>query len=270
MALQQADSSRLKEKRPSGEWWQLGDFGATVVVVICLLGAMEVSSWYVAEYIMPSPLTVARAIVALATTDYTHVLITLGRLCLAMLFAMTAGIILGLVMGLFGVLRPFISALVVIDSGIPALSWILLAVFWFKNPEVRIFFILAMILVPFYALTIYDGIRGLPRDLLDMIESFRANRTQVLRYLIIPHLVPYVLTTTKAVVGYAIRMVIFAELVASAVGVGSRMGLAQSTFRMDQVLAWTFFLIVLNISLQAIVAGIEKLVLHWRPEATVR
>jgi NitT/TauT family transport system permease protein len=65
-------------------------------------------------------------------------------------------------------------------------------------------------------------------------------------------------------------MVIFAELVASAVGVGSRMGLAQSTFRIDEVMAWTFFLVLLNITLQVLVGGTERLLLKWRPEASVR
>ena len=243
---------------------------ATIAVVLLLLAAMEIASWYVPDYIMPSPQAVAEALYRLAGTDYSHVLVTLVRLISALAFSLFAGVLLGLVMGISPVLRPFIRAFVIIDTGIPALSWILLAVFWFKNPETRIFFILIMILVPFYTLSIYDGIRALPKDLIDMIESFRPSQLQTLRYLIIPHIIPYILLTTKSVIGYATRMVIFAELVASAVGVGSRMGLAQSTFHIDEVLAWTFFLVFLNIALQLLVTGVEKLVLGWRPEATVR
>jgi NitT/TauT family transport system permease protein len=257
--------------RPSpalGTAWH--DIGATVAVVAALLLTMEVFSRFVPDYIMPSPLTVASAGWGLALSDSSHVLITLGRLLLAMLFSMVAGVLLGLGMGLFSSVRPFIRSLVIIDTGIPALSWMLLAVFWFKHPEVRIFFILTLILLPFYALNVYDGIRAMPKDLLDMMESFRPSRWQILRYLVFPHIVPYILLTTKSVVGYATRMVIFAELVASAVGVGSRMGLAQSTFRIDEVLAWTFFLVLLNITLQALVGGVEKLLLGWRPEASVR
>jgi NitT/TauT family transport system permease protein len=48
------------------------------------------------------------------------------------------------------------------------------------------------------------------------------------------------------------------------------MNLAQSTFRIDQVLAWTFFLVILNLLLQAFVSGLEKVFLKWRAEATVR
>ena len=165
---------------------------------------------------------------------------------------------------------PFLKALVVIDTGIPALSWMLIAVFWFKNPETRIFFILTVILLPFYALNIYEGVRALPKDLIDMVESFRASRWQVLRFLVLPHIVSYIFLTTKSVIGYAIRMVIFAELVASAVGVGSRMSLAQSTFRIDQVLAWTFFLVILNLVLQALVNAVETVAMRWRPEVEVR
>jgi NitT/TauT family transport system permease protein len=246
------------------------DLIATCVVVVALLIAMEVTSRYVPDYIMPSPAAVWNAARELFFTDLYHVAVTLIRLTVAVATAMAAGVMLGLAMGMLPAVRPYLKAIVVIDTGIPALSWMLIAVFWFKNPEARIFFILLVILLPFYALNIYEGLRALPKDFVDMIESFRPSRWQVLRYLILPHIVPYIFLTTKSVIGYAIRMVIFAELVASAVGIGARMNLAQSTFRIDQVLAWTFFLVILNLTLQAAVNGVEKLALRWRTEASVR
>ncbi|WP_246756397.1 ABC transporter permease [Bradyrhizobium neotropicale] len=246
------------------------DIVATVVVVVLLLAAMEVTSRFVPDYIMPSPVAVWNAARELFFTDPYHVAVTLVRLAISVTIAMTVGVLIGLAMGMFTHLRAYLKAVVVIDTGIPALSWMLIAVFWFKNPETRIFFILLVILLPFYALNVYEGVRALPKELVDMIESFRPSRWQVLRYLILPHIVAYVFLTTKSVIGYAIRMVIFAELVASAIGIGARMNLAQSTFRIDQVLAWTFFLVILNVALQAFVNGLEKLFLKWRAEATVR
>jgi NitT/TauT family transport system permease protein len=246
------------------------DIVATVVVVVLLLTAMEVASRFVPDYIMPSPVAVWNAARELFFSDPYHVAVTLVRLAISVTIAMMVGVLIGLAMGMFTHLRAYLKAVVVIDTGIPALSWMLIAVFWFKNPETRIFFILLVILAPFYALNVYEGVRALPKELVDMIESFRPSRWQVLRYLILPHIVAYVFLTTKSVIGYAIRMVIFAELVASAIGIGARMNLAQSTFRIDQVLAWTFFLAILNVALQAFVNGLEKLFLKWRAEATVR
>ena len=246
------------------------DAFATIVVVAIILVAMETASRFVPDYIMPSPGAVLRAARDLFFSDATHVLITLLRLAAAVFFAMLVGVLIGLAMGMLAWLRPYLKALVVIDTGIPALSWMLIAVFWFKNPETRIFFILTVILLPFYALNIYEGVRALPKDLIDMVESFRASRWQVLRFLVLPHIVSYIFLTTKSVIGYAIRMVIFAELVASAVGIGSRMSLAQSTFRIDQVLAWTFFLVILNLLLQTLLNAVEKVAMRWRPEVEVR
>jgi NitT/TauT family transport system permease protein len=239
-------------------------------VVVAMLVAMQIASAYVPDYVMPTPVSIFTATKDLLTTDKTHVLITLARLAASVAFSMVVGIVIGGAMGTIDILRPVLRAIIVIDTGIPALSWMLVAVFWFRDPEVRIFFILTVILLPFYALNVYEGIRALPRDLIDMVESFRPSRWQVLRYLVIPHIVPYIFLTTKSVIGYAIRMAVFAELVASAIGIGSRMSLAQSTFRIDQVFAWTFLLVILNIGLQAGVSALEKVVLKWRPEVTVR
>jgi NitT/TauT family transport system permease protein len=243
---------------------------ATIVVSILLLLAMEVASRFVPDYIMPSPVLIAKSFMELMTTDSMHVLITLGRLVLAIIFSMTVGVAMGLVMGVSDRFGPYMRALVIIDTGIPALSWMLVAVFWFKEPETRIFFILTVILLPFYALNVYEGMRAIPRDWVDMMESFRPSRWQMMRFLIVPHIVPYIFLTTKSVIGYAIRMVIFAELVASAVGIGSRMSLAQSTFRIDNVLAWTFLLVVLNLVIQWLANLAEKHFLKWRTDVKVR
>jgi NitT/TauT family transport system permease protein len=246
------------------------DIIALIVVVIAIGIVMQIASGFVPDYILPSPVAIGRALLELLTNDLMHVAITLGRLAVAIVFSMTVGVSVGLLMGTSKVFGPYLRALVVIDTGIPALSWMLVAVFWFKDPESRIFFILTVILLPFYALNVYEGVRSMSSEWLDMLESFRPTRWQTLRYLIVPHTVPYVLLTTKSVIGYAIRMVIFAELVASAVGIGSRMSFAQSTFRIDQVLAWTFVLVILNLIFQWLAGLAEKHLLKWRKEATVR
>lgn len=247
-----------------------GDFVPTMVVSLALVLAIQVASWFVPSYIIPAPIEILKSTWQILTGDLSHIGVTALRLLIAVLFAMATGVLLGVVMGTQPRIRPYLRSLVIIDTGIPALSWMLVAIFWFKDPEFRIFFILSVILIPFYALNVYDGIRALPKELVDMVESFRPNRWHVMRFLIGPHIVPYVFLTTKSVIGYAIRMAIFAELVASAIGIGARMNLAQSTFRIDTIFAWTLLLVVFNLTLQALVTALEKVVLRYRPEAVIR
>lgn len=246
------------------------DLFANLVVVALILATMEVSSWFSPPYIMPAVSQSAKYTVKILQEDYIHILITISRLFFAVAFSLVVGSLIGAVMGMIKPIAPFVKSIVVIDTGVPALSWMLFAVFWFKQPEVRVFFILVMILLPFYALNVYDAIRALSTDLIEMVETFRPNRWQVLRLLILPHVVPYILMTTKSIIGYATRMTVFAELVSVSTGMGARMGLAQNNFEMDGVIAWTVLLVILNLSVQALVALAEKSLLKWRPEVSVR
>lgn len=248
----------------------LGDRWSTAVVVIAIVVVIQIASMFAPPYIMPSPLTILRAVHELLVNDYRDVVVTLLRLVIALALSLMIGTTLGVVMAMIPRVRPYLRALVIIDTGIPAVSWILVAVFWFRDPEHRIMFIMLVIIVPFYALNVLDGIRAMPKDWLEMCQSFRPRRSQVLRYLIFPHIVPYVLMTTKSVFGYATRMIIFAELIGAAVGAGAKMGLAQATFRMDVVLAWTVLLVTVNLLAQAGVGMVERRVLNWRPDVEVR
>ena len=247
-----------------------GERSATAVVILGIVAAMQIASFFAPPYIAPSPLTILNALVEVVTQETKDVLFTLLRLFVALLASMVIGTLLGIVMAMTPLVRPYLRALIVIDTGIPAVSWILVAVFWFKDPEQRIFFILLVIIIPFYALNIFDGIRAMPKDWLEMCQSFRPSRAQVIRYLIYPHIVPYILMTTKSVFGYATRMIVFAELIGAAVGAGARMGMAQATFRMDVVLAWTVLLVTLNLVAQSGVGVLERRLLKWRPDIEVR
>lgn len=246
------------------------DLIANTVVVLAIIVAMQLWSETVPSYIMPPPLLSGKAILNALGTDYLQILITVTRLTVAVLFSLVVGSVLGALMALVRPLQPFLKSIIVIDTGVPALSWMLFAIFWFKAPEARVFFILAMILLPFYALNVADGIRALSRDLIEMVETFRPTRWQLFRMLILPHTVPYILMTTRSIIGYATRMTVFAELVSVSTGIGAQMGLAQSNFQMEGVIAWTVVLVVLNLLIQALVAAVEKSMLRWRPEVSVR
>jgi ABC-type nitrate/sulfonate/bicarbonate transport system permease component len=48
------------------------------------------------------------------------------------------------------------------------------------------------------------------------------------------------------------------------------MGLAQATFHMDSVIAWTVLLVIMNMLAQGCVGLLERHLLRWRDEASVR
>jgi NitT/TauT family transport system permease protein len=232
--------------------------------------ALHVGSLFAPAYILPTVPEIVRATGRILTGDARDIATTLLRLFEGMLAAFVLGSLLGIAMGTLPAVaryaRPFLNILV----AVPALNWILFAVLWFGAAEVRVFFVVVIISLPFYALNVYEGIRGLPADLLEAVEAFRPTRAQTVRILLVPHTVPYIIMTTKSVLGYAIRITIFAELIGTAVGIGARLNAAQSQFRIDAVFAWTAILVLINIVLQAGLEVLDRRLLRWRPEQAVR
>ena len=162
------------------------DIVATVVITIGLVAAMQIMSFFTPPYVLPSPGTVLAALIELLRRDLRHVGITLARWAAGIAFALVVGSALGVVMASARRLAPYLRAMLLIDTGVPALSWMLLAILWFGNPEARIFFILVVLLLPFYAMNVYEGIQALPHEWVEMVEVFRPSRPQLLRFLVFP------------------------------------------------------------------------------------
>ncbi|MEW6047181.1 MAG: ABC transporter permease subunit [Bacillota bacterium] len=242
----------------------------TAITVGAVLLALHVASRYTPEFILPPLLRIAAALGEVLVREWPHILATLGRLGQGMLAAFVVGSSLGILMGALRGVAAYARPLLYILMAVPALSWILFAVLWFPTPQWRVFFVITVVSLPFYALNIYEGIRALPAELAEAVQVFRPSHWQMLRILVIPHVVPYVMMTTRSVVGYAIRMTTFAELIGSAVGIGARLNNAQAMFRIDAVFAWTFVLVGLNFALQGLLDAADRRLLRWRPEGVIR
>ncbi len=149
-----------------------------------------------------------------------------------------------------------------IDTGIPALSWMLIAVFWFRDPESRIFFILMVILLPFYALNDLLRACGAAERSHRQRSSFRASRRKGV-----------VLSDPAAHRGLHLPDHAIGDRLRHPHGDLRRSWLRPRSasapldepgdaFRIDQVLAWTFFLVILNLAPQALVTGLERIALR--------
>ena len=106
------------------------------------------------------------------------------------------------------------------NQGIPALSWVVIAIIWFRGIEFRIFFIMVMTTLPAFTFQVLDAYRGMSKDLFEMTLSFRPTRRDLFRTLIWPTVLPGILTAWKVNLGNAARVVVVAELVGATGGVG--------------------------------------------------
>ena len=214
----------------------------------------------------PVPEIIRRTVEILITGSLLmDVLLTGGRIFVGLFGAFFIGALLALVIARSKTLENFVSPVLTFFQGIPALSWVVFAIIWFQGTEFRIAFIMIMTTLPAFTFQILDAIRSMSKDLFEMTMSFRPSRWTLFRFLIVPTIVPGILTAWKVNLGNAARVVVVAELVGATGGVGYELLRQQQLFDMAGAMAWTLQLVLFVLIVQQTINAIEAWALRYRP-----
>jgi len=235
------------------------------VLVFCIV-------WEILSYLAPSLGIPAFAIPSfvrigqsLLTITPIDVAVTLARVIGALIVSFVLGLALAMAMYSSRSLENYLRPMIRLFMAVPVVSWILFAVLWFRGVEFRIGFVLLAVCGPVFLIDSLDAMRGVPRDLRGMMRSFRPTTLQFFIKLMLPAIVPSIITSWKINLSLAIRVVTIAELVGAVTGIGHQLAVAQELFSVADVFAWTLVLVALLFLLEALVIRIESRLLRWRP-----
>src|SRR5207245_9162929 len=156
------------------------------------------------------------------------VLVTLARVVGALVISFALGLGLAVVMYASVAVERYGRPIVRLLMAVPVVCWILFAVLWFKWVEFRIAFVLVVVCAPVFLVDVLDAMKGVSKDLRDMLRSFRPTRAQTFTKLVLPATVPATLTRWKLNLSLAIRVVTIAELVGAVTGIGYGLVVAQA------------------------------------------
>jgi len=212
-------------------------------------------------FAIPSLVRIAKSIITITPMD---VAVTLARVIGALVASFVLGIALAMAMYRSEPLEKYLHPMIRILMAVPVVSWILFAVLWFPGVEFRIGFVLVVVCGPVFLVDTLDAMRGIPRELRHMLQSFRPTTLQFFLKLMLPAIVPTIFTSWKVNISLAIRVVTIAELVGAVTGIGHQLSVAQELFSVADVFAWTIVLVALLFMLEAIVARVEQRLLRWR------
>jgi ABC-type nitrate/sulfonate/bicarbonate transport system permease component len=237
------------------------------ILVVVLLTVWTVVSRFTPEYDLPSIPSVAKQLKHILTTGdaLSSLFTTLARVGVGLVGAFVVGLLLGLAMGANRSAARYLLPVIRFVQGIPSLSWVIIAVIWFANVELRVWFVMVLVTLPGFALQTYDSYRAIPAELRDMARSFRPGRWASFREITLPAITPGIFTAWKVNLGLGIRMVLIAELVGATIGVGAQLLSAQQLFDMASVISWTLLLAVCMLLIQGAVELLESWALRYRP-----
>lgn len=242
---------------------RLGSSMLPFVVVILL---WQFASLFFPRFLFPSLIDVFWRCIEIFSTGsmFADVLSTVLRILGGLAGAFTVGGALALLMVRSNAVDRFLSPILSLFQGIPALSWVVFAIIWFHGVEFRIFFIMVMTTLPAFTFQVLGALRGMSKDLMEMVFSFRPTRLKLFRVMIAPAILPDILTAWKVNLGNASRVVVVAELVGATGGVGYELLQQQQMFDMAGALAWTLQLVFFVLIVQGLLTLIENTVFRYR------
>jgi len=194
-----------------------------------------------------------------------HMGATLMRVGAGFVLAFFISIALGIFMGVNPVADRFFEPEIVVGLTVPSLAWSVIALMWFGISELAPIFTIFIVLQPLITVNVVQGTKALDHEVIEMAKAFRADRAMMIRDVVIPQLVPYLLAATRFGLSLAWKVAVIAELLGLSNGIGYMIHYSFGIFSMVDVFAWTIAFTLVMLALEyGVLKPVEARVTGWR------
>jgi ABC-type nitrate/sulfonate/bicarbonate transport system permease component len=197
-------------------------FATRLVSVLVLLAGWQIAASAAVSRLLPAPLTIVDFIVRESASGdlWWNVGITLARVGISFLLAMTLGVLLGIALGRSRRLNLVLDTPLLILLNTPALVITVLAYIWVGLNEAAAIVAVVLNKLPNVAVILREGARGLDPQLEEMARTYRFDRRTWIAHVLVPQLQPFVVAAARSGLSLAWKIVLVIELLGRPNGVG--------------------------------------------------
>ncbi|MGI8680404.1 MAG: ABC transporter permease [Jatrophihabitans sp.] len=242
-----------------------------VVVLIGLWQAL-VASGTVSSDTLARPTAVARSLGHLVRTSalWSTVGDTAHTWIIGLLISVVVAIPVGLVLGASDLLYRMFRVAIDFLRTIPPVVLIPLALLLYGATEKMVLvLVLFGAIWPMMLQTMY-GFHQVDPVARDVARSYRLRRRDVVRSLVLPSAAPFIATGIRIAATISLLLVIGAELLGGAPGIGSEIALAQQGHDVARMYAFVIVAAVLGVVLNLAMINAERRLLSWHPAHRAR
>ena len=264
--LAEAIPASVPDRRRSGRFKNLHLYALSVMV---LLGLWAAIAPFFPDFILPGPVAVGRASWKIIRSGefFIDMYYTIARVVGGFLGSLLVGIIIGVGMGINRQIETFWKMEILIGLTIPGLMWAVISVLWFGLTDFAAIFSIIIVTSPMITLNIWEGTKALDTKLVQMARSLNTPRRIIVREIVIPQLIPYLLSGTRLGLSLAWKVVVISEMVGLDTGIGHQISHWFGLFSMTNVMAWTLSFTLIMLLLEfGVIYPIERRITRWRPE----
>lgn len=242
------------------------DVALPLAALVVFLALWEVAGRLANPILFAPPSAVAAAGWAMTVSGRlpAALLVTLHALTVGFALSLVSGILAGVLLGrrprLAAVVEPYIDAV----YATPRVVITPLVILWFGvGFWGRVFIIWIGGVVPIILNTAI-GVRNARPDLVEVARSFHASERELVRHVILPGAVPYVLAGLRIAAGRLLLGVVIAEIFLDLTGVGGIIQAESAYFRTAEMLVGVIVFAFLGVGFIGMFGLLEKRFSAWR------
>ena len=195
-----------------------------------------------------------------------HFYISATEFLVGLGLAIVVGLPLGMIMGRSTTINAMFDPFVTAFNATPRLVFLPLVLLWVGLgiwSKVVIVFIGA--LFPLLINTI-EGVKNVDRVLVNVVRSFGAGEWQIMKMVVLPNSLPYIVAGLRLAIGRAILGVVVGEFFGSSEGLGFVMAAAAGNYQVDILFAGLILFMGISLAMTMSVKRLESRLSRWRPE----
>jgi NitT/TauT family transport system permease protein len=239
----------------------------TPLVFVAFVATWEgtVHVWRIADYLLPAPSDIARALGAgLSSRLYLeHAWVTVTEALLGFLIAAVTGVVLGTLIAQFRLVERTLYPYVVALQTLPKIAVAPLLVVWLGFGLSSKIVIAALVAFFPVLVNVIVGLKTVDAPKLDLMRSFSATRWQTFRFVTFPNALPFVFAGLDIAIVFSVLGAIVGEFVGSQRGLGNLILQFNTALDIAGMFAVLLLLAALGVALHLIMQAIQRRVIFW-------
>ena len=196
---------------------------------------------------------------------FSNMAATLGRVLLGFFLGFALALAIGIPTARRAWWQAFLEPGIQLGLTVPGLVWALLCIIWFGVSTTGAAAAIAFSIAPALMLNVYQGMRAVSPDLLEVAQVLNLSPLVRLRYLWLPALIPFLLSSSRLGLSLAWKVIVLVEVFGMSSGVGYQLNSEFSAQNVAGVIAWTLaFCAVMAAIEYGLLRTLERRVTRWR------
>jgi NitT/TauT family transport system permease protein len=196
-------------------------FNKTLYACIVVLIFWYLFHLVVNSSVIPSPYkTIAYFISNFPGVLSLHLLVSLSRMTAAVIISLLAGSLIGVWVGMSKRADEFISPIVYLFYPLPKIAFLPIIMILFGLGDTSKIVLIVSIIIFQFILAARDGVKEISRELFYSVASLGLSKFDMYKHLIIPAVMPKIMTALRIGVGVSISVLFIGENFATTYGIG--------------------------------------------------